>query len=318
MHTQTGLKNIEDVQIGDVVLSWNEKTGTREYKEVTNLWVRQTTLLYEVKLPGQDAIITTWNHPFWSVTQSAWIAAKDLKEGEILSLEDGSETFIESITHYETEETTVYNFEVEGNHTYYVSEAGVLVHNETKRYTNSGAGSSSSWGSPLPEEKQKSASGEWEDETFADKAKRLNEELKTYLGSVIINNLDSFAEFRDKKETDVDGKPQKTGTNGHAETIAEKTLELRDSGEYDKIYLNKGINRVLGEPKLISPNRRPDIVAVRKDGRIDLFEIASETDKEEDLKERMREVRDKLPEEKKGAMIYLEIDQKKYPRNKKK
>jgi hypothetical protein len=30
IHTQTGLKNIEDIQIGDVVLSWNEVTGERE------------------------------------------------------------------------------------------------------------------------------------------------------------------------------------------------------------------------------------------------------------------------------------------------
>jgi hypothetical protein len=71
------------------------------------------------------------HHPFWSVTQSAWVETKDLKEGEILSLEDGSEVAIESILHYGTEETTVYNFEVEDNHTYYVSDAGVLVHNQS-------------------------------------------------------------------------------------------------------------------------------------------------------------------------------------------
>jgi hypothetical protein len=117
-----------------VVLSWNEKTGEREYKTVTNLWVRETSLLYQVKLPGQKPIVTTWNHPFWSVTQSAWIATENLKVGELLSLEDGSETSIESITHYETEETTVYNFEVEGNDSYYVGEVGVLVHNQSPSY----------------------------------------------------------------------------------------------------------------------------------------------------------------------------------------
>jgi hypothetical protein len=74
------------------------------------------------------------HHPFWSVTQSAWVETKDLKEGEILSLEDGSEVAIESILHYGTEETTVYNFEVEDNHTYYVSDAGVLVHNQGSEY----------------------------------------------------------------------------------------------------------------------------------------------------------------------------------------
>lgn len=131
VHTKDGTKVIEDIQVGDVVLSWNEKTGNREYKRVTNIWQRTTNELYEVKLPGQEPIVTTWNHPFWSVTQSAWVETKDLKEGEILALEDGSEVANESIIHYDTEETTVYNFEVEDNHTYYVSEAGVLVHNQS-------------------------------------------------------------------------------------------------------------------------------------------------------------------------------------------
>ncbi|MCZ8239740.1 MAG: polymorphic toxin-type HINT domain-containing protein [Leptospiraceae bacterium] len=134
IHTKDGTKNIEDVQIGDVVLSWNEKTGEREYKRVTNVWQRTTNELYKLKLPAQEPITTTWNHPFWSVTQSAWIETKDLKEGEILSLENGSEVAIESILNYNTEETTVYNFEVEDNHTYYVSEAGVLVHNQSTFY----------------------------------------------------------------------------------------------------------------------------------------------------------------------------------------
>jgi hypothetical protein len=85
-------------------------------------------------MPTKEGKANPWNHPFWSVTQSAWIETKDLKEGEILSLGNGSQVAIESILHYDTEETTVYNFEVEGNHTYYVSEAGVLVHNDGNAY----------------------------------------------------------------------------------------------------------------------------------------------------------------------------------------
>jgi hypothetical protein len=85
-------------------------------------------------MPTKEGKANPWNHPFWSVTQSAWIETKDLKEGELLSLGNGSQVAIESILHYDTEETTVYNFEVEGNHTYYVSEAGVLVHNQSPSY----------------------------------------------------------------------------------------------------------------------------------------------------------------------------------------
>ena len=55
-----------------------------------------------------------------------------LKEGDILSLEDGREVPVQSIetityNHY----VNVYNFEVDDFHTYYVSDVSVLVHNKT-------------------------------------------------------------------------------------------------------------------------------------------------------------------------------------------
>jgi len=57
-----------------------------------------------------------------------------LKEGDILSLEDGRELPIQSIkeitySHY----INVYNFEVEDYRTYYVSDESVLVHNMCAR-----------------------------------------------------------------------------------------------------------------------------------------------------------------------------------------
>jgi hypothetical protein len=196
-------------------------------------------------------------------------------------------------------EETVYNFEVEDFHTYFVGEAGVWVHNDSY----SGAGASGSW-DPFENIGAR-----------LEKLQKKNEENTKW----IVKNYKAISDndTRGKKETEVEGNPQKTRTNGHAETIAEHTLKLRDSGEYEKIYLNKGINRVLGIPKFISPNRRPDIVGVRKDGKIDLFEVPSKTDRDEDLNARMQEVLDKLPEEKRGKPLIVQIDQKKYPRDKK-
>lgn len=57
-----------------------------------------------------------------------------LKEGDILSLEDGREVPVQSIetityNHY----VNVYNFEVEDYHTYYVSGISVLVHNKCNK-----------------------------------------------------------------------------------------------------------------------------------------------------------------------------------------
>ena len=67
---------------------------------------------------------------------------------------------------------------------------------------------------------------------------------------------------------------------------------MRSSGDYDRILVNQGINEASGLS--LSPNRRPDIIGVRHDGTIDLFEIPSKTDRPEVLLNRMQEVLDKL------------------------
>ncbi|MCG6153951.1 polymorphic toxin-type HINT domain-containing protein [Leptospira bandrabouensis] len=129
VHTKNGLKNIEDIQVGDVVLSWNETTGEREYKVVTELFLHEINQLYEVKTTKGTTLETTWNHPFWVVDRKEWVEVKDLRVGDVLALADGALVEISHIRSYYVEPTKVYNFEVEDNHSYFVGEDGVLVHN---------------------------------------------------------------------------------------------------------------------------------------------------------------------------------------------
>ena len=45
------------------------------------------------------------------------------------------------------------------------------------------------------------------------------------------------------------------------------------------VHLDHGYNRALGlDPKTVNPNRRPDVVAVYKDGRVARIEVQSATD----------------------------------------
>jgi hypothetical protein len=127
VHTATGLKPIEEIVVGEMVLSWDEKTGKNEYKKVLNTFVRNTDQLYNLTI-GKEKISTTWNHPFY-VKDKGWVQAKDLQRGEILISAKGTMLSLSDITIEERDEV-VYNFEVEGNHTYYVGDRGVLVHNE--------------------------------------------------------------------------------------------------------------------------------------------------------------------------------------------
>ncbi|WP_342538662.1 LXG domain-containing protein [Sporosarcina sp. FSL K6-1540] len=81
-------------------------------------------------------------------------------------------------------------------------------------------------------------------------------------------------------------KPHTNKTPGHWEAMIDKADELAKKDDVSKIYLNKGLsNEIPG----IKPNRRPDIMVVRKDRKIDQYEVPSKTDNVEDLIERMED-----------------------------
>jgi len=61
---------------------------------------------------------------------------------------------------------------------------------------------------------------------------------------------------------------------------------MKRSGKYKKIYVNKGISNEIPGAK---PNRRPDIMGIRKDGTIDQVEVPSKTDDIESLINRMND-----------------------------
>ncbi|WP_316743236.1 LamG-like jellyroll fold domain-containing protein [Streptomyces sp. MK7] len=79
---------------------------------------------------AQDAhLTTTFHHPFYDETQSAFVEAKDLKPGDVLQTPTGT-TEVTGVRLYHAH-TTTYDLTIGTLHTYYV-EAGatpVLVHN---------------------------------------------------------------------------------------------------------------------------------------------------------------------------------------------
>ena len=103
--------------------------------------------------------------------------------------------------------------------------------------------------------------------------------------------LDSDSNHLTDTEISWPSKPHTNKTEGHWETIVDKTNELAESGEYKKIYVNKGIRN---EVKDVTPNRRADITAVKRDDKIDLFEVPSKSDDPDKLVERMKEVNKQL------------------------
>lgn len=85
-----------------------------------------------VKVKGEE-ITCTPNYPLYSPVKG-WISAIDIRAWDRLQLLNGEYVIIEQVQHEILEApVTVYNFEVEDFHTYYVSDSAILVHNELSK-----------------------------------------------------------------------------------------------------------------------------------------------------------------------------------------
>ena len=121
--TEDGQKAIEEVEVGDKVWAWDEETGEKELKEVTDL-LRREALVWTVDLKGNDGlkderIETTDEHPWWATDgegRSAWRATSQLAPGMVVHTKDGGTLTVGAVTNTGSMET-VYNFTVEDFHT---------------------------------------------------------------------------------------------------------------------------------------------------------------------------------------------------------
>ena len=150
--TEDGQKNIEDIKAGDLVYAKNTETGEEGYKEVVRVFIKNVNKLVHLQI-DETKIDTTTNHPFW-VVGYGFKEAGELQAGEKVLTATGEIKTITSIVVEELETpVTVYNFEVQDWHTYYVSELEVLVHNMCevagKSNSSGAAGAISESGSKL-------------------------------------------------------------------------------------------------------------------------------------------------------------------------
>ena len=122
VHTDSGLKAIEDIKIGDKVWSFNETTEEKEIKEVVSLFKNVAYELVEIDIetdtqlaniddlfssvvPTINAtytkIVTTPEHPFF--VNGNWVKAKDLNIGDLVSTRADSYSKITDIKKFQDE-----------------------------------------------------------------------------------------------------------------------------------------------------------------------------------------------------------------------
>jgi Flp pilus assembly pilin Flp len=135
--TETGLRPIESIAVGERVWARNEQTGEDALARVVQRFITPDSHVIGVDIPidlaRHEVLRVTENHRFY-VPDRGWVPARELDGSRLVSIVPrgpplAGATAIESWG----ERTTVYNIEVEGLHTYFVGEARVLVHNANEK-----------------------------------------------------------------------------------------------------------------------------------------------------------------------------------------
>ena len=99
-------------------------------RTVTGTFAHAAADVLDLEIEGLDTPLgCTANHPFWSADRQDFVPAGSLTIGEHLRTESGTLRQVTRITPRRGPPVAVFNLEVDAEHVYYVSTAGVLVHN---------------------------------------------------------------------------------------------------------------------------------------------------------------------------------------------
>ena len=131
VHTEEGIKKIEDIKIGDRVLSFNEETNETSYKEVIDTIERSTYEICTIE-HSNGKIQSTTGHLFM-VEGKWWNSAIEIEVGDKLVLSNGEVTDVLDVSAEEVSyPIKTYNLSIDEDHTFFVSSDGILTHNTIK------------------------------------------------------------------------------------------------------------------------------------------------------------------------------------------
>jgi hypothetical protein len=133
IRTPSGTRRIEELRVGDAVLSFEPATMRVVVRRVTALHRALVSKFVTIEVVGRR-IVTTDEHPFWEAERRAWTRAAEIQSGAVLAiLESGILVphTVDRVSVVETREPMeVFNLTVEGpEHTYFAED--VAVHNKT-------------------------------------------------------------------------------------------------------------------------------------------------------------------------------------------
>lgn len=125
--TNGDVKNIEDVQVGEEVLTFNEESKIVETGTVGELKKHTVDSVVRITLDNENIITATPIHPFY-VIGKGWVKAVELETLDECQKLDGTPSLISSVEIITGEQEVFNLLSVSSNHNFYAN--GILVHNK--------------------------------------------------------------------------------------------------------------------------------------------------------------------------------------------
>ena len=125
--TETGAIAVEQVKVGDLVLTKSQRTGELKFAPVLATTTRPPERLLRLKVRN-EILRATGGHPFW-VSGKGWTKARSLRPGSGLHTADGV-AVVDSIEE-ERQPTETYNLIVDECHSYFAGTTLILSHDNS-------------------------------------------------------------------------------------------------------------------------------------------------------------------------------------------
>ncbi|MEW8539447.1 MAG: putative Ig domain-containing protein [Candidatus Thiodiazotropha endolucinida] len=128
--TPDGKVAIENIEIGDLVLAYDELNEELVYREIIHLIQGEKALYLEIQFNSGDVINATPEHPFYVSGQ--WVHAKDLIVGD--KVKNAEQQIVITGIKPISNVVKTYNLTVASAHNYHIGNSSVLVKNCSPEY----------------------------------------------------------------------------------------------------------------------------------------------------------------------------------------
>jgi hypothetical protein len=126
VHTWAGLRPIEELGAGDLVLTRDTTSGGLGFQPVVIAYHNPPNATYRIDL-GSESIVATGIHRFWIAGQG-WVMARDLKPGDRLRTVSGT-LAIKDVQSGKVQD--VFNLQLAGGDNFFVGSLGLMAHDNS-------------------------------------------------------------------------------------------------------------------------------------------------------------------------------------------